>query len=56
MTPKNTICLWFDEDAHEAARFYGAASVLRGDDDHAEDRRRHHRGSAAGLTGYDGGW
>jgi predicted 3-demethylubiquinone-9 3-methyltransferase (glyoxalase superfamily) len=24
MTPKNTICLWFDEDAHEAARFYAA--------------------------------
>jgi predicted 3-demethylubiquinone-9 3-methyltransferase (glyoxalase superfamily) len=22
MTPKNTICLWFDRDAHEAARFY----------------------------------
>jgi predicted 3-demethylubiquinone-9 3-methyltransferase (glyoxalase superfamily) len=22
MTPKNTICLWFDKDAHEAARFY----------------------------------
>ncbi len=22
MTPKNTICLWFDDDAHEAARFY----------------------------------
>jgi predicted 3-demethylubiquinone-9 3-methyltransferase (glyoxalase superfamily) len=20
MTPKNTICLWFDKDAHEAAR------------------------------------
>ena len=20
--PKNTICLWFDKDAHEAARFY----------------------------------
>ena len=24
MTPKNTICLWFDNDAHEAARFYAA--------------------------------
>ena len=24
MTPKNTICLWFDQDAHEAARFYAA--------------------------------
>jgi predicted 3-demethylubiquinone-9 3-methyltransferase (glyoxalase superfamily) len=22
MTPKNTICLWFDKDAEEAARFY----------------------------------
>jgi predicted 3-demethylubiquinone-9 3-methyltransferase (glyoxalase superfamily) len=20
MTPKNTICLWFDKDAHEAAQ------------------------------------
>ncbi len=24
MKPKNTICLWFDKDAQEAARFYGA--------------------------------
>src|SRR5258708_15535795 len=24
MTPKNTICLWFDKDASEAARFYAA--------------------------------
>ena len=24
MTAKNTICLWFDHDAHEAARFYAA--------------------------------
>jgi predicted 3-demethylubiquinone-9 3-methyltransferase (glyoxalase superfamily) len=24
MTPKNTICLWFDKDAEEAARFYAA--------------------------------
>ncbi len=24
MTPKNTICLWFDTDAHEAALFYAA--------------------------------
>jgi predicted 3-demethylubiquinone-9 3-methyltransferase (glyoxalase superfamily) len=24
MNPKNTICLWFDKDAHEAARFYAA--------------------------------
>ena len=22
MKPKNTICLWFDKDAHKAARFY----------------------------------
>ena len=24
MTPKNTVCLWFDKDALEAARFYAA--------------------------------
>jgi predicted 3-demethylubiquinone-9 3-methyltransferase (glyoxalase superfamily) len=24
MAPKNTICLWFDKDAHEAAQFYAA--------------------------------
>ena len=24
MKSKNTICLWFDKDAHEAARFYAA--------------------------------
>ena len=24
MIPKNTICLWFDNDAEEAARFYAA--------------------------------
>ena len=24
MTSKNTICLWFDKDAHEAAKFYSA--------------------------------
>jgi predicted 3-demethylubiquinone-9 3-methyltransferase (glyoxalase superfamily) len=24
MTPKNTICLWFNKDAHEAAKFYAA--------------------------------
>ena len=24
MKPKNRICLWFDKDAHEAARFYAA--------------------------------
>ena len=22
MKPRNTICLWFDKEAHEAARFY----------------------------------
>jgi predicted 3-demethylubiquinone-9 3-methyltransferase (glyoxalase superfamily) len=24
MTPKNTVCLWFDKDAEQAARFYAA--------------------------------
>jgi predicted 3-demethylubiquinone-9 3-methyltransferase (glyoxalase superfamily) len=24
MKPKNTLCLWFDKDAHDAARFYAA--------------------------------
>jgi len=24
VTPKNTICLWFDKDAEDAARFYAA--------------------------------
>ena len=24
MTPKNTICLWFNKDAREAAQFYAA--------------------------------
>jgi predicted 3-demethylubiquinone-9 3-methyltransferase (glyoxalase superfamily) len=24
MTPKNTVCLWYDKDAQEAARFYAA--------------------------------
>ena len=24
MKPKNTICLWFNHDAHDAARFYAA--------------------------------
>jgi predicted 3-demethylubiquinone-9 3-methyltransferase (glyoxalase superfamily) len=31
-TPKNTICLWYDKDAEEAARFYAATfpdSVVR---------------------------
>ena len=26
MIPKNRICLWFDKDAHEAARFYAHVS------------------------------
>jgi len=26
MKAKNTICLWFDKDAHEAAQFYAALS------------------------------
>jgi predicted 3-demethylubiquinone-9 3-methyltransferase (glyoxalase superfamily) len=25
MKPKNTICLWFEKDAQQAARFYAAA-------------------------------
>ena len=24
MTAKNTICLWYDKDAHDAAQFYAA--------------------------------
>ena len=24
MKPKNTICLWFDKDAQEAAQFYAS--------------------------------
>ena len=24
MQPKNTICIWYDHDAHEAAKFYAA--------------------------------
>jgi predicted 3-demethylubiquinone-9 3-methyltransferase (glyoxalase superfamily) len=46
MKPKNTICLWFDKDAHEAARFYAAtfpnSEVTAVVDE--EDRRRHDRG------------
>ena len=26
MKPKNTICLWFDKDAHGAARFYAVTA------------------------------
>lgn len=29
MTPKNTMCLWFDKDAQEAARFYDATFLAR---------------------------
>ena len=28
MKPKNPICLWFDKDALEAARFYAATSRI----------------------------
>jgi predicted 3-demethylubiquinone-9 3-methyltransferase (glyoxalase superfamily) len=31
MKPKNTICLWFDKDAHAAARF-AAGSLVRRDE------------------------
>jgi hypothetical protein len=27
--PKNTICLWFDKDAHDAARFHAATFPSR---------------------------
>jgi predicted 3-demethylubiquinone-9 3-methyltransferase (glyoxalase superfamily) len=27
MIAKNTICLWFDKGAEEAARFYAATSI-----------------------------
>ena len=66
MTPKNTICLWFDNDAHEAARFYAATfpdsevtAVHKAPSDYPggkkgdadeEGRYRHDRGGAAGLT------
>ncbi|SMC98617.1 VOC family protein [Rhizobium sp. RU36D] len=36
MTPKNTICLWFERDAEEAARFY--ASVFPDSAVHAVHR------------------
>src|ERR1700730_7179229 len=29
MKPKNTICLWFDKDAHEEARFYAVTFPYR---------------------------
>jgi predicted 3-demethylubiquinone-9 3-methyltransferase (glyoxalase superfamily) len=29
MTPKNAICLWFDDNGHEAARFYAAKAKTR---------------------------
>ena len=28
MKPKNTICLWFDKDAHEAAQILALANLL----------------------------
>jgi len=28
MKPKNTICLWFDNGAQEAARFYAAMMTM----------------------------
>lgn len=34
MKPKNIVCLWFDKDAEEAARFYAATfpdSAVTGD-------------------------
>ena len=30
MTPKNTLCLWFNHDAEEAARFYAATFPTAG--------------------------
>jgi hypothetical protein len=29
MKPKNTICLWFDKDAQDAARFYAEPLLIR---------------------------
>ena len=47
MKPKNTICLWFDKDAHEAARFYAATfpnsevtAVRKAPSDYPGDQRR----------------
>ena len=49
MTPKNTICLWFDKDAEAAARFYAstfpdsqvtAVRKAPGDADGADDGLR----------------
>jgi predicted 3-demethylubiquinone-9 3-methyltransferase (glyoxalase superfamily) len=46
MTPKNTVCLWFDEEAEEAARFYAATfpnsrviAVSRASGDDSKGRR-----------------
>src|SRR5207245_545790 len=64
MKPKNTICLWFDKDAQDAARFYAATfpnsevtAVHKAPGDYPsgkagdeEDRRRRHRGGATRLT------
>jgi 2-polyprenyl-6-hydroxyphenyl methylase/3-demethylubiquinone-9 3-methyltransferase len=45
MTPKNTVCLWFDRDALEAARFYAATfpdssvgNVMRAPGDYPEGK------------------
>ena len=47
MKPKNTICLWFDKDAHEAAQFYAAtfpdskvAAVYKSPSDYPAAARR----------------
>ena len=46
MKPKNTICLWFDKDALEAARFYAATfpdsavgATLRAPGDHPSGKQ-----------------
>ncbi len=58
MAPKNTICLWYDGDALDAARFYAktfldsaVGAVMRAPGDYPDgDRHRHDRGGAAKLT------
>ena len=39
MKPKNTICLWFDKDAHEAARYTEAFSFQIATDNQEETDR-----------------
>ena len=41
MKPKNTICLWFDKDAHEAARFYSEAFSFQIATDNQEETDRY---------------